>query len=76
MDLNDPKEFNDPQVIDNPKEISIGSKDFDNPKAIPPSSMVLLFSSLSRLRHDYVSVIIVVIVITPIKTLTLSGKAD
>ena len=39
MDLNDPKEFNDPQVIDNPKEISIGSKDFDNPKVYADTSI-------------------------------------
>ena len=27
-----PKEFDDPQVFDEPKGISIGSMDFDNPK--------------------------------------------
>ena len=27
-----PKEFDDPQVFDDPKGISIGSMDFDNPK--------------------------------------------
>ena len=43
---------------------------------IPPSSMVLLFSSLSRLCHDYVSVIIAVIVITLSKTYNRSGEAD
>ena len=32
MDFNDPKEFDDPQVLDDLKEISIGSMDFDNPK--------------------------------------------
>ena len=37
----DPKKFNDSQVFDDLKEISIGSMDFDNPKvAIPPSPTV------------------------------------
>ena len=32
MDFNDPKEFHDPLVSDEPKGISIGSMAFDNPK--------------------------------------------
>ena len=32
MDLYGPKEFDDPQVFDDPKGISIGSMDVDNPK--------------------------------------------
>ena len=32
MDFNDPKEFHDPLVSDDPKGISIGSMVFDNPK--------------------------------------------
>ena len=37
----DPKKFDDSQVFDDLKEISIGSMDFDNPKVvIPPSPMV------------------------------------
>ena len=32
MDFNDPKEFDDILVSPDPKGISIGSKDFDNPK--------------------------------------------
>ena len=46
MDFDDQKEFDDPQVFD-PKRISIGSMDFDNPRVYgdtfsPSSSMVLL----------------------------------
>ena len=32
MDFNDPKEFDDILVSPDPKGISIGSMDFDNPK--------------------------------------------
>ena len=32
MDFNDPKEFDDFQIFDDPKGISIGSMDVDNPK--------------------------------------------
>ena len=32
MDFNDPKEFDDILVSPDPKRISIGSMDFDNPK--------------------------------------------
>ena len=32
MDFNDPKEFDDASVSDDPKRISTGSMDFDNPK--------------------------------------------
>ena len=35
----DPKEFNDPQVFDDPKGISIGSMDFDNPKVYGDTSI-------------------------------------
>ena len=45
----DPKECGDPQVFDDPKEIAIGSMDFNDPKiygespsVIPPSSMVIV----------------------------------
>ena len=37
------KEFDDPQVFDNPKGISIGSMDFDNPKVFGDTS---IFDSL------------------------------
>ena len=37
LDFHDPKELDDPQVFDDPKGISIGNMDFDN----PPSLMVL-----------------------------------
>ena len=41
----DPKKFDDSQVFDDLKEISIGRMDFDNPKVYgdTPSPMVLLF---------------------------------
>ena len=32
MDFNGQREFDDPQVFDEPKGILIGSMDFDNPK--------------------------------------------
>ena len=32
MDFIDSKEFYDPQLFDDPREISIESMDFDNPK--------------------------------------------
>ena len=32
MDFENPKEFDDPQVFEYPKGISIGSMDFENPK--------------------------------------------
>ena len=32
MDFNDPKEFDDPHVLDDSKGITIGSMDFYNPK--------------------------------------------
>ena len=37
------KEFDDPQVFDNPKGISIGSMDFNNPKVFGDTS---IFDSL------------------------------
>ena len=33
------KEFDDPQFFDNPKGISIGSMDFDNPKVFGDTSI-------------------------------------
>ena len=43
IDFKLPKEFDDAQVFDDPKGISIGSRDFDNPKVYSahPSWMVL-----------------------------------
>ena len=46
MDLSNPKEFDDPQVFDNPKGISIGSMDFDNPKVNGNTS---IFDGLAHL---------------------------
>ena len=43
MDFNDPKEFHDPLVSDDPKGISIGSMDFDTPKVYSDTS---IFDSL------------------------------
>ena len=34
-----PKEFDDAQVFDDPKGISIGSRDFDNPKVYSDTSI-------------------------------------
>ena len=34
-----PKEFDDAQVFDDPKGISIGSRDFDNPKVYNDTSI-------------------------------------
>ena len=45
MDLNNPKEFYDAHVIDDPKGISIGIMDFDNPKNLQTCGRVLLQSS-------------------------------
>ena len=49
----DPKECGDPQVFDDPKEIAIGSMDFNDPKVygespsvMPPSSMILFYQRL------------------------------
>ena len=39
MDLYGPKEFDDPQVFDDPKGISIGSMNFDNPKVYGDTSI-------------------------------------
>ena len=39
MDFNDPKEFVDPLIFDEPKGISIGSMDFDNPKVYGDTSI-------------------------------------
>ena len=39
MDFNDPKEFDDPQVLDDLKEILIGSMDFDHPKVYGDTSI-------------------------------------
>ena len=39
----DPKKFNDSQVFDDLKEISIGSMDFDNPKVVIPPSPTVSF---------------------------------
>ena len=48
MDFNDPKEFDNLNVFDDPKGFLIGSMNFDNPKVygIPPSLMVLFFQYL------------------------------
>ena len=47
------KEFDDPQVFDDPNGISIESMDFDNPKVlIPPSSMVLFICSLYEAQNN------------------------
>ena len=37
--IHDPKEFNDPQVLNDPKGISIGNMDFDNPKVYCDTSI-------------------------------------
>ena len=39
MNFNDPEEFYDPQLFDDPKEISIGSMDFDNSKVCGDASI-------------------------------------
>ena len=39
MDFNGQREFDDPQVFDEPKGISIGSMDFDNPKVYGDTSI-------------------------------------
>ena len=39
VDYNDPKECNDPQVLDDPNWISIGSIDFDNLKVYGDTSI-------------------------------------
>ena len=39
MNFNDPKESIDPQLFYDPKEISIGSMDFDNPKVYSDTSI-------------------------------------
>ena len=39
MDFNDPKEFDDPQVLDDQKGIPIGRVDFDNPKVYVDTSI-------------------------------------
>ena len=39
MNFNDPKEFDDLQVFDDSKGISIGSMDFDNPKVYGDTSI-------------------------------------
>ena len=39
MNFNDPKEFYDPHLFNDPKEISIGSMDFDNPKLYGDTSI-------------------------------------
>ena len=39
MDFNDSKEFYDPQLFDDPKEISIESMDFDNPNVFGDTSI-------------------------------------
>ena len=39
MNFNDPKEFDDPQVLDDLKEILIGSMDFHNPKVYGDTSI-------------------------------------
>ena len=55
MDLNDPTKSYDPQVFDDPKGISIGSMDLDNPNSTlrPPSSIVLfgLFPQCRQNRY-------------------------
>ena len=39
MHFNDPKELDDHQVFDDPKGISIGSMNFDNPKVYGDTSI-------------------------------------
>ena len=39
MNFKDLKEFDDPQLFDDPKENSIGSMDFDNPKVYGDTSI-------------------------------------
>ena len=39
MGFNDLKEFDDPQVFNDPKGISIGTMDFDNPKVYDDTSI-------------------------------------
>ena len=39
VDFDDPKEFNDSQVFDDPKGISIGSMDFGNSKVYGDTSI-------------------------------------
>ena len=39
MDFNDPKEFDDPQVFNDQKGISIGSMDSDTPKVYSDTSI-------------------------------------
>ena len=50
MGFNDPKEFNDTQVLNDPKGISIGNMDFDNPKVYGDTSVFdgLVFSTTSH----------------------------
>ena len=50
MDLYGPKEFDDPQVFDDPKGISIGSMNFDNPKVYGDTS---IFDGLICYRKFY-----------------------
>ena len=48
------KEFDDPQVFDNQKGISIGSMDFDNPKVFGDTSitaLMVLFRFVLYLRY-------------------------
>ena len=39
MDFREMKEFNDSQVFNDPKEISIGSMNFDNPEVYSDTSI-------------------------------------
>ena len=52
MNFNDSKESIDPQLFNDPKEISIGSMDFDNPKVYNDTSifdgLVLISRSFSN----------------------------
>ena len=59
MDLNDPTKFYDPQVFNDPKGISIGSMDLDNPNSTlrPPSSIVL-FGLFPQCRQNRYHVLI------------------
>ena len=51
-----PKEFHDPQVFDDPKGISIGSMDFDNPKVYGDTFIfdgLVYIASTAHTVHSY-----------------------
>ena len=57
MDFDDPKEFDDILVYPDPKGISIGSMDFDNPKVYSDTSISdgLIFIGLRVKSQEFLT---------------------